>query len=104
MTNPKPFYELPKPPRKRYGVVVVELPDKKTNSRCMQIKRNRVCNEEYAETLCRYCGLPTCDNHITVAEEGFHSVQIKIACQSCAALPPDVREAVRAFREQVNRS
>ena len=101
MSNPKPFYELPKPPRKRYGVIVVEI---ENENACMQLQDVFGACDQASAGLCLYCGLPTCDDDIAHHHKINEDVLIEIMCSACATLPPDVREAVRAFREQVNRS
>ena len=113
MTNPKPFYELPKPPRKRYGVMLVEITDE--DETCMstdpaydtfgrEIDRMLIiCKDRGLGcnlVTCGICGRLTCNDHLGKRPGVSQLLRI---CQSCAALPPDVREAVRAFREQVNR-
>lgn len=104
------FVDLPTLPRKRYGVVVVEITD---TDECMQPVPFFNKQEEQIGSLaceawisdvncCDYCGLPTCQEHIKIWRVGNGSITLA-ACKTCAALPPDVRDMVRQFREQVNR-
>ena len=110
MNQQKAFYEIEKPAKKQYTVVVRgEIND----TMCQQIEPfyNHaqvilgyvICGASTDERGCDVyecpcCGLWTCDDHMS--KKAIHG---ELVCKSCANQSLDDMERIIAFREELNR-
>lgn len=108
MAEPKPFYEIEKPAKKTYAVVVIEI---KNDTECKHTIPffNRaggklgalLCDTDFGEIYdCACCGLTTCDfEHMS--QTIIHGEGV---CKICEQLPPGIMEAIIKLREDINQS
>jgi hypothetical protein len=105
MTQQQPsIFDIPKPKRKEYSVVVHEVT---SDEYCLQpvtfrdkqgeIISRQTCYNSLEISSCDICGLPTCIPCFSYIEEDRWDI-----CESCAELSKADREQVRAFRLKLN--
>lgn len=106
MGEAKPFYEIEKPAKKTYAVVVIEI---KNDAECKHTDPifNKagdkvgalVCDANPGGEVydCACCNMPACEDHLS--EVPIHNDYV---CKVCAKLPPGVIEEIIQFRERLN--
>ncbi len=99
------MFDLPRPKRKEYSVVVREVT---SDEYCLQpvtimdeydqVLSHQTCYNDHLEIWdCECCGVPTCQE--CFSEEAIDGWSI---CESCAQMSKEDREKVRAFRLSLN--
>lgn len=109
LTTPKVFYEIEKPAKKTYAVVVFEVKEececrhaepifnKKGHKRLQQLCESGSDGEEIFECAC--CGMPTCQEHLS--KIALHN---ELVCKVCAKLPVGLMESILMLRLELNRA
>lgn len=97
MSNPTPFYELPRPERQEL-VITARWIAATEEGFCTQLIGHDLCLMQ-TEWQCYVCGQWTCDLH-EAKKKAFHDNAI---CENCAKLSPIEQERVFVFREEMNR-
>jgi len=103
----KVFYEIKKPPRKTYAVIVRELPTQSTGEcqHCVPFYNQKqkpigtmTCGEDFGDVYdCTCCGLDTCDDHMSSST--FHNEYL---CDECAKLTRGEIELIVKLRTELN--
>lgn len=95
ITQPLPFTEIAKPPKKRYAVLIEKIEEPWT---CFQ---NAYAEGEYSACgrteevfLCQYCAVPTCEKEHGYKDQGI--------CVDCDEMDAEGREKVRALQRWLN--
>jgi len=98
----KVFYEIKKPPRKHYAVIVRELSQSQTECQFNEPLYNKehnllgsiICREDWSDiTTCTCCGTPVCGDHLSTNED---------LCITCAKLAPGDIEKIQTLRKELN--
>lgn len=107
----KPFYDIPKPPKKTYTVLVVEAPAEDAPLECQYMEPIYNKSREIIGALicdidtmsndvyeCPCCGRNICDDHLskTIINHEYY-------CLDCAKLPIGDIERITALRLELNR-
>ena len=87
----QPFTALPLPPRARYGVSLIDV----AKEICCAL-----CHDNYNRERCYVCGNLTCLGCLGFEVAGLTKSipSHEYVCEQCAALPAELRDAVRTFR------
>ncbi len=111
MSERKAFYEIEKPPKKTYTVVVMEAPAEDAPLCCQYMESifnkagevigQLVCD---CDTMsndvfeCPCCGRNICDDHLNQT-----TINGEYYCLTCAKLPKEDIERISALRLELNR-
>lgn len=109
MSEQKIFYEIERPAKKIYAVVVFEV---KEECECRHAEPifntagekigQLACEsgqdgEEIFDCVC--CGMPTCEEHLSKV-----ALHHELVCKVCAKLPVGLMESILALRKELNQA
>lgn len=108
----QPFTELPKPKKKTYAVIVIDITERDGEAFCQHGKPVLNSDGETIMTLacdtftggaeevslCACCNRWTCDGHMS--DKAFRGY---LLCKECAELPQYILEEATTFQENLNR-
>jgi hypothetical protein len=111
MTEQKPFYEIPKPPRKSYTIVVEEALPESAPLQCQYVepifnKKQEIigyltcCDTDFMSVdvyECDCCGRSICDDHMS--KKHINGCYVCLVCEKL--LPSDMKR-IRALRLELN--